>query len=203
MAAKTKSTKDFHKKLLENEFPDNMDTLSFCNQLLEKLGRGSGGAGGKALVGALSTNSVAPVAAVTNAELLRKSQAYKLVDMDEMDKVDTSHRVGGSSSSREERSEKKAKKHMRKKTDEGSSSEDDTQIRRKAPKVEVEVPLTEEEKKQREREVDLAERDAFVSRMLEREEKKTKKADQGGLSASQIEQLATRGVITGDKAESR
>jgi len=201
MAMKVKGPKDLHKKLLENEFPDTMDTLSFCNQLLEKLGRAGGGKAASSGAVLSRPHSNAPASTVTNADLLRKSLEYKLVDMDATDHLG-SIKHGQRAT---EKSEKKSKKLMRKKASEdGSSSEDDTKVRRKASKIEEAVEAeSEEAQQQRERAADIAERDAFVSRMLEREEKKTKKIEQGGLSASQIEQLATRGVIAGDKGETR
>ena len=50
---------------------------------------------------------------------------------------------------------------------------------------------------------DLEERDAFVTRMLEREEQKTKKAGQGNLSAAQIQQMATQGTVSADQEDMR
>ena len=58
--------------------------------------------------------------------------------------------------------------------------------------------LSEEDAKQRQMDADIAERDAFVSRMLEREDKKTKKLapqEKEALSAEEINELATTGSV--------
>ena len=92
--------------------------------------------------------------------------------------------------------EKKTKRNFRRNKDE-DSSEDETQIVRKIAKIE-EKPINDEDAKNKMLDEDLEERNAFVTRLLERDEMKTKKADQGGLSAAQIEQLATKGVLAAD-----
>ena len=52
---------------------------------------------------------------------------------------------------------------------------------------------------------DIQERDAFIERMLERDEKKTKHKDKpsNGLTASQIQELATRGSISSSNKDKK
>lgn len=59
-------------------------------------------------------------------------------------------------------------------------------------------PVNEEDEKSKKMDDDIAERDAFVARMLEKEDKKTKKlaAEQSGLTIAEIHQLATTGSIS-------
>ena len=83
-------------------------------------------------------------------------------------------------------------------TDEGMTS-----IVRERKNVEIDGEDDGELKRAKLMDEDLEERDAFVARMLEREEQKTKKSGQGNLSATQIEQMASRGVLSADQEDTR
>jgi hypothetical protein len=86
----------------------------------------------------------------------------------------------------------------------GESSEDETVIKRSAPKVVMvtnEKQLTEAEELQKKMDADIEERNAFVARMLEKEEVKTKKLTEKGLTSEQISELATRGSISSGTAQ--
>jgi pre-mRNA-splicing factor ATP-dependent RNA helicase DHX16 len=152
------------------------------------------------------TGSVTPSleAMTTNADLIRQSKKYDLVDMepdDEGPKLDLS--------SRKKRSrDEKAHKHSSGKKDKGkhrgkssgdSSEEDTTVIRKKPHKHEPKstAPAVEEGTGDKERNEDIADRDAFVARLLEKEDARTKKADKNGLTPQEIHDLATRGSLAG------
>lgn len=141
----------------------------------------------------------------TNADLLKLSKKYELVDM-ESDHED--FRVGKSSKKKRDRSEDKPRKSDRsEKNSKGKtrsrrdeSSEDETTIIRRKPRTEgtaekdsaVTIDASEIQ-----READLAERDAFVVRLMEKEDNRTKKLEKEvGLSAKEIHELATRGAIS-------
>lgn len=84
------------------------------------------------------------------------------------------------------------------------SSEEETVIKRSAPKIIMEtneMQLTEAEALQKKMDSDIEERNAFVSRMQEREDLKTKKIVEKGLTSEQISELATRGSISAGTAQ--
>ena len=68
MATKAHDSKDLYKKLLENDFPDSMESLSFAQQLLGMLRDKKGSIGA----------SRSLVQSNTNAELMRQSMSYKV-----------------------------------------------------------------------------------------------------------------------------
>ena len=224
LALKAKNTNDLYQKVIANDVPDNSATLEFCKQLYGKILVGRGGKSGGASSSSRSSSQIS-----TNADLIRASESYGMVSMDDEDAAallnqENKHRQkkakkrdrpestrGDSSSSSSSSSSSKghSSKHDHKSRrdrhhqDEGSS-EDETVIKRKAMKPSEEqggdtVPLTEEEEKQKQMDADIAERDAFVTRMLEREDKKTKKLageGQKGLTNEEIQELATTGTIS-------
>ena len=90
--------------------------------------------------------------------------------------------------------------------DKQDSSEDEMVIKRSAPKVVLktnDADLPESEKILKKMDTDLEERDAFVARMQEKEDIKTKKLTEKGLSADQLKELAMRGSISSGTAQVR
>ena len=90
--------------------------------------------------------------------------------------------------------------------DKQDSSEDEMVIKRSAPKVVLktnDADLPESEKILKKMDTDLEERDAFVARMQEKEDIKTKKLTEKGLSAEQLKELAMRGSISSGTAQVR
>ncbi|CAM9482708.1 unnamed protein product [Ectocarpus fasciculatus] len=89
------------------------------------------------------------------------------------------------------------KRRIRSKNDGDASSEDETTVvhsRRTQQAAAEAAPVDEHEQQMEE---DQNEKEAFVSRLLEREGSKTRKlADKAGLTAAQLEELATRGRIS-------
>jgi len=142
---------------------------------------------------------------LTNADLLRQSKKYELVDM-ESDHED--RREEKSSKKKRNRSEEKPRKSEKSeksskgkiRTKRSDSSEDETTIIRRKPRTETAIDNslpTDDTAAERQREIDLAERDAFVNRLMEKDESRTKKQEQeAGLSAQQIHELATRGALS-------
>ena len=88
------------------------------------------------------------------------------------------------------------KRSIRTKNDKDESSEDEQTIVRKRQTANKSKSNDVENKEDlKAMDEDITERDAFVSRLQERESKSTKKMDSGGLTAEQIKELATRGSI--------
>lgn len=86
------------------------------------------------------------------------------------------------------------REHQRRRMDD-DESEDDTKVvtkesRENSKEIDDKVNISGIDK-------DIAERDAFVARMLEKDEKKTKKqaSQEAGLSSKDIQELATKGTI--------
>ena len=173
---------------------------------------------------------------VSNADLIRQSASYALVDYDDPEPVISLEKESSKGSKKRERTtddrdksrgkerekpsddrgkgrskeyekdvekvkpKSKQPKSLRKYSkDDGGSSEDETVIKRGAPRVIMqtnEKQLTEAEELQKKMDADIEERNAFVARMLEKEELKTKKLAEKGLSNEQISELATRGFVS-------
>jgi len=182
----------------------------------------------------------------TNADLIRQFNNYELIDMDSDD--DRKHQKNSRSTtksdkkrSREEKGsyddEKKEKKYRQKKSsktkDAASSDEDGKEYEKIKAKLSTShkgprhrqhgnnkegESTTETDIKQLEMDQDVADRNAFVNRMLERDEIKTKKLEQQlaslgawkdasktlgtddienleGLTTAQIHELATKGTL--------
>ncbi len=152
---------------------------------------------------------------LTNAELIRQSQSYSMVESDDEEllarAVGGGGGGGGGSASKKEKKEKKKDKkkerHARKKSDDGDDEEDPTTVVRKRGREdsaarEAMEEATEEGQKQKQLDEDIKERDQFVQRMLEKEGMKTKqKAPGGGLTAEQIRELATTGSVSKEEGE--
>ena len=99
---------------------------------------------------------------------------------------------------------KSKSKSLRNYAKDDESSEEETVIKRSAPKIIMEtneMQLTEAEALQKKMDSDIEERNAFVSRMQEREDLKTKKIVEKGLTSEQISELATRGSISAGTAQ--
>ena len=141
----------------------------------------------------------------TNADLIRQSKKYDLVDMESEDeniKLDSISKKKRNRDDKEKskKSDKKDRSKYRNKGRGDSSEEETTIIRKKSHRSMAPAATNEKEGGEvvdAERDEDIAERDAFVARLLEKEDMKTKKEKDGGLTAEQIHQLATRGSLSG------
>jgi pre-mRNA-splicing factor ATP-dependent RNA helicase DHX16 len=198
LASKAKSVSELVKKVVANDIPDNPATQQFCRQLFAKLPH-SGNAVAK------NTGKKS-----TNADLIRESETYGLLgDEDDSLKDDvkkeitmkkkkrdrTSHDID-SSKQPEDKIKHKSKSKSRL-YEKGDSSEDETVIKRSAPKIiATKEVVTESDELQIKMDADIAERDAFVARIMEKEEIKTKKLAEKGLTTEQLKELATTGSIS-------
>ena len=147
---KAKSVSELMSHLVSNEVPDSERTKAFCGELFERT---------------RTAKQYLPT-----AERVGKKM-YRLVDMDDPGSTPISiipaPVIEGGGSSR---------KHRRKSC-QGSDTEDDTLVRRKPLQDEVvirEVDVTEEERRQQKMDVDISERDALVTRMIEKDSCRTK-----------------------------
>mmetsp|Transcript_2611 Transcript_2611/g.4750 ORF Transcript_2611/g.4750 Transcript_2611/m.4750 type:complete len:1079 (+) Transcript_2611:108-3344(+) len=199
IAQKTKNANDLHAKLLQDDIPESDALRSFCFQLHNKLPQ----------IGKPKASKV-----VTNADLLWKSENYSSVPMEEdvnervklqssavasetkvkkISRKDKSGEVGHSSRERHKRPRKKAKH-------DSDSSDDETVIKRqftRASDTPLEAQSKDEDEATAEMDRDIAERDAFTARLLDRDDKNTKKMEnKDSLTAEQIQELATRGAIS-------
>jgi hypothetical protein len=179
-------------QLADNDVPVNDSTRAFAGELLSKLGRGS------------ARPAAAAPRGRTQADALAASASYSLMLSDD----ESSSAVSKPAASKKSKSKaasttaaaattKKAGKHKARHRHASDSSEDDTVVRAKRPRAAAE-PETEEQAHQRQLDEDLAERNALVERMAERDKSKTKSAELGGLTPAQVQELATRGVVTKD-----
>jgi pre-mRNA-splicing factor ATP-dependent RNA helicase DHX16 len=210
LAAKAKNVPDLLQKVIANDIPDTPETQSFCRQLFAKIPRTVASGGSK----------IVNKKAVSNADLIRESENYSLIDIDDRDPIVNSNqesikktkkreRTNEDTSKSKDKDSEKAKsksklKSLRTFGKDGESSEEETVIKRRDPKVVMvtnEKQLTEAEELQKKMDADIEERNAFVARMLEKEEVKTKKLAEKGLTSEQISELATRGSISSGTAQ--
>lgn len=210
LAAKAKNVPDLVLKVIANDIPETPETLSFCRQLFAKMPHTAASSGSK----------IVNKKAVSNADLIRESESYSMIDIDDRDPIVNNKQESvkktkkrdrlhdDTSKSRDKDSEvaksKSKSKSLRNYGKDGESSEEETVIKRSAPKVVMvtnEKQLTEAEEEQKKMDADIEERNAFVARMLEKEEVKTKKLAEKGLTSEQISELATRGSISSGTAQ--
>jgi pre-mRNA-splicing factor ATP-dependent RNA helicase DHX16 len=220
IGSKCKSEDDIFATLEQNDIPSSVESKVFSRELFSKLKTSSEPS-------APGSSSAKPQ---SNAELLKASAMYGFVDMDgQIDGTNPSEKKKDKSKKRRRNREhdgpsgqtrqsktpdeavpdeslKPTRKGVRnlshKRNADEESSEDETTIIRPVHSRDsrgIEKPAeTEEERKMNE---DLAERDAFVQRLLEKEEAKSKSKNVEGLSTEQIQEIATRGSLT--KTESK
>jgi pre-mRNA-splicing factor ATP-dependent RNA helicase DHX16 len=183
IASKAKNPNDLMSKLINDDIPDTPALQKFCHEIFSLIPRAEA--------------NKKPTKFLSNADVLRQSESYRAVSMEEPEDLlvlDKGKSKKKETSKQSQDSEKK-KKRVKRKDEGGDSSEDDTVIRRKLPRAEEETHLAAEGKdKTALMDEDIKERDAFVTRLLDRDESKTKKADT--LTAEQIQELATRGAIS-------
>eukprot|EP01040_Poterioochromonas_malhamensis_P002884 gene2884-3068_t len=151
----------------------------------------------------------------TNAELMKQFRQYDLVDMgseneDDFKSNKDEKKRKRSHEEKDKKSDRKAKFRSKDKNNRDSSDDEDnyrgaklksshTSSNSKTSQKESSEPVAEELEKM---DADIAERDAFVTRLLERDEQRTKKLNrkgeedilEGQLSAEQLHILATKGA---------
>jgi len=197
MAKKATTTNALMSQLENSGIPTTPASQAFAQELIKKLPRK--GSGGGATTTAKSTGG--GTKQLTKAEEMRLSQQYKMIDSDDEEFVAAIGSKTSSSSSSSSSKKEKRQKHARKKHGEEDEEEDTTTVVRKRGREDGDASTkadakAEEAAKEEELDEDIRERDAFVQRLLEREEKKTKKkGGDGGLTAEQIMELATKGSV--------
>lgn len=171
----------------------------------------------------------------TNAELIKKSLKYEMIEMNDEDDTyqkslhhKSDHKKKRDRSMKDDKNDKKSNnnddksttkvmktsleskkdKHRHHRNKDYSSEEDQTVIRRKPIRIDQEQQdinnkLNDNDKNVELINKDILERDAFITRLLEKDEIKTKKLHDKDnpeiitqLTAKQIEELATRGSIS-------
>jgi pre-mRNA-splicing factor ATP-dependent RNA helicase DHX16 len=152
----------------------------------------------------------------TNAQLMKQFRQYDLVSMDsdedERDtKDDKKKKRSREEKERDKKSDRKAKFRSKDQKRNASDDEEDsyrpratlrTDLSREKPKLSDDASLPDE--KGLEMDQDIADRDAFITRLLERDEQRTKKlqrkgdeqeGEDGQLTAEQLHILATKGAL--------
>jgi hypothetical protein len=178
-------------QLADNDVPVNDNTRAFAGELLSKLGRGSARPAAAAPPGRTQADALA--ASASYSLMLSDDESSSAVSKPAASKISKSKAAAAATTA----TTKKAGKHKARHRHASDSSEDDTVVRAKRPRAAAE-PETEEQAHQRQLDEDLAERNALVERMAERDKSKTKSAELGGLTPAQVQELATRGVVTKD-----
>ena len=171
LAYKASSAAELSEKLYENEVPRGESTERFCHELFGKCRQRTGAPAAKS---APSSQS--------NAALLRKSAKYEMVNSSDDDDDGAEERKTSKIKKKEMKKEMKKEKKKRdrdskkvRSREDESSEEEPTVIRRAGDKMEDEDEVEdEEETKKAQMDADIAERDAFVSRLLDKEAAKTK-----------------------------
>jgi len=221
LAKRAPSAAALHVQLIGSGIEEGPRTRPFAEALFQRM-RSQGGKVGKGVArnaGGVGGRAAASVGErrLTNAELIRQSQRYSLVESDDEDYKRAISGTGdgngtnGGKRRKEEKKEKREKKERqaRKKTAEieEDEEEDISLVRKRVREVTSGAVMDakekgEDERKQEELDEDIRERDAFVQRMLEKEDMKTQqKASGGGLSAEQIKELATTGAVSKEGEE--
>lgn len=136
----------------------------------------------------------------TNADLIKQFQRYDMVSMDSDEEAQVKppkDRV-----KRDHRDKKKSKYRERKL--EGESTDEEAVIVTKRKKMQEQLPVAVGDAMDEQMNKDIADRDEFVSRLLDRDERKTKKKGDvaDGLSAREIQELATKGSLGGSSSKS-
>lgn len=183
VASKAKSSSDLFDKLVASDVPSSEATKQFCVKLMGKCSQNK-------------NDKTHRMHVSSNADMLRKSNEYEKVSMDDMQPdYDTKKKLRKEKEA--EKNRESTKRKIRQKKNGESSSEDEAVIKRRDHKIEKKVEFDDRDPNEKHMDMDIAERDAFVARLLEREEAATKKNDHsGGLSAQQIQELATRGALS-------
>ena len=177
LASKASSAADLCEKLYANDVPRGGSTERFCDEL---FGKCHGVLGAPAIKSARSASY-----SQSNAALLRKSAKYQMVDSD--DDEEERQKCGSKSknTNKEKKERKKGKEKEKKKRnrdrekaqsrEDESSEEEPTVIRRAGDNTrEDDEEGDDEGAKKAQMDADIAERDAFVSRLLDKEAARTK-----------------------------
>mmetsp|Transcript_10759 Transcript_10759/g.14008 ORF Transcript_10759/g.14008 Transcript_10759/m.14008 type:complete len:1072 (+) Transcript_10759:95-3310(+) len=191
LAKRASSSSALYNQLLENDLKPGDATQSFANQLFNRVPH------------AVLKKASAPQQP-SNAELMYQSMQYEMLGSEGSSDSDSQARARKKQRKLEKKQKKKERKIRKKAKVESDESEDDTVIRRHSDrkkdadrqKTLSDSDLDDDERKELEREKDLEERDAFVERLLKREDEKTKKSEQGGLTLEQVKELATKGSVS-------
>lgn len=187
LAQKSKSTADLLQQLIINDVPDTPATKLFCRDLYLKFPRGTKLASKEpsSLVGTIASSSSTSSSSslqkhLTNADLLKKSASYKLISTDDSAMMNESM----ASAELGTKTYTNSKNHRKIKRENTDESEDETVVRKKSSnadksmthgdKVGHDDDDDEHTRMQMQMDADIAERDALVSRMVEKEEKRTK-----------------------------
>ena len=225
LAKKAKNSNDLLTKLKENDLEESSNLISFSKRLYFTVHNKN-----KEVSSAHTTHitsSSSHTTKLSNAELLKQSQSYELVGMDD---TTTNKLISITNTASDITAVKKDKKESKKASirrkhdiDDNDEDQDNTQIYKKikhktTSSIESSTrhnsdpshPTTTTDPdidpiKQAQLDADIAERDEFVARLLDREEQRTKKlTEPQGLTVEQVKELATKGVLssTGKRSSS-
>ena len=227
LAKKAKNSNDLLTKLKENDLEESSNLISFSKRLYSTVHNKNKEV---STSHTSHTSSSSHTTKLSNAELLKQSQSYELVGMEDttIDKLTATNTTNTTTSDitavkKDKKESKKASIRRKHDIDDNDEDQDNTQIYKKikhktTSSIESSTrhnsdpshPTTTTDPdidpiKQAQLDADIAERDEFVARLLDREEQRTKKlTEPQGLTVEQVKELATKGVLssTGKRSSS-
>ena len=215
LAKKAKSANDLLTKLKENDLEESSNLISFSKRLYSTVHNKNKEVSNTTHTSSSSSHTIK----LSNAELLKQSQSYELVGMEDttIDKlISTTTTSDISAVKKDKKKSKKASIRRKHDDDNNEDDQDNTQIYKKIKHKTTSLessarhnsdpshpthPTTTDPDidpiKQAQLDADIAERDEFVARLLDREEQRTKKlSEPQGLTVEQVKELATKGVLS-------
>ena len=218
LAKKAKNSNDLLTKLKENDLEESSNLISFSKRLYSTVHNKNKEV---STSHTSHTSSSSHTTKLSNAELLKQSQSYELVGMEDttIDKLTATNTTNTTTSDitavkKDKKESKKASIRRKHDIDDNDEDQDNTQIYKKIKhkttssiessrhNSDPSHPTTTTDPdidpiKQAQLDADIAERDEFVARLLDREEQRTKKlAEPQGLTVEQVKELATKGVLS-------
>lgn len=187
LAAKATNHATLHSQIMSCDIPDTPESRAFAEQLFARVPRAKVQAPGRKVP--------------SNADLVRQSAQYGLLDSDGEDGDASSDHKSKTGKAKKKDKRKYHERKRRTKSDDEDGDEgvhprasavvrpSDKRARQELEAKGAEVGLEEA------RDADARERDEFVERMRERDAEKTKKFDLKGLSEAQVKAMATRGSV--------
>ncbi|KAI9105400.1 pre-mRNA splicing factor [Phlyctochytrium arcticum] len=214
-AESAKSEVGLRRSLEAAELPPTDETQRFVRQLFTRVDRRSGSRAPGA--GASSQNKAARKAAERESvKLIQKNQQFGLLVDDDEDEAEGGRKAAaarGEDGKRREKKDKKEKRKLRKRDDderakgwEKGSDEDDRPSKRSKRAYEAgsddEAKSEEDDytREERERELDLKERDEFTARLKERDKEKMRKLIDDRSSKEDAESVKRRAIAADKEA---
>ena len=221
LAKKANNSNDLLTKLKENDLEESSNLISFSKRLYSTVHNKNKEVSTSHT--SHTSSSSTHTTKLSNAELLKQSQSYELVSMEDTTTnkpihtttINTTTTSDITAVKKDKKESKKASIRRKRDIDDNDGDQDNTQIYKKIKHKTSSIESTRHNSdpshpthptttdpdidpiKQAQLDADIAERDEFVARLLDREEQRTKKlAEPQGLTVEQVKELATKGVLS-------